>query len=178
MWKNFFPNVGHFIWPGPVNNNYACLFAAFICYAHLEEKVALTKAKMMTDELLDYFDKRHKGELDKTDSDDTRRQKRKPKQKNKRIVSDHLLCPDAATLDTFMARLMGFMSFRYYEVATLFELMPVWLRFLTKYDLLDEETRQRAVQSLSYVKAHLIQIADKQLSDPAVKENLMDWPYE
>jgi hypothetical protein len=77
-----------------------------------------------------------------------------------------------------MARLMGFMSFRYYEVAALFELMPVWLRFLTKYDLLDEETRQWVVQSLSYLKGYLVQIADSQLSDPAVKENLSDWPSE
>jgi hypothetical protein len=77
-----------------------------------------------------------------------------------------------------MARLLGFMSFRYYEAAALFELMPVWLRFLTKYDLLDEETRRWVVQSLSYLKGHLVQIADSQLSDPAVKENLSDWPSE
>jgi hypothetical protein len=31
---------------------------------------------------------------------------------------------------------------------------------------------------LSYLKGYLIQIADNHLSDPAVKENLMEWPYE
>ena len=161
-----------------VNANYACLFAAFTRYAHLEEKIALTKAKMMTDELEDYFELRHKGELDETGSDYGRRKNRKRKQKTKQIVSNHPLCPDAPTLDTFMARLMGFMSFRYYEGAALFELMPAWLRFLTKYDLLDEETRQWVGQSLSYLKGYLVQIADSQLSDPAVKENLKAWPYE
>ncbi|MFZ0544020.1 MAG: hypothetical protein WAM60_01185 [Candidatus Promineifilaceae bacterium] len=159
-----------------VNENYLYLFSAFTHYAHEEEGIALTKAKMVVDELKNYFELRHKGELDKTVNDDGRRRKRKRKQRNKQIVSDHPLCPDAATLDTFMARLMGFMSFRYYEAAALFELMPVWLRFLTKYDLLDEETRQWVVQSLSYLKGHLVQIADSQLSDPAVKENLLDWP--
>jgi hypothetical protein len=161
-----------------VNENYLYLFAAFTHYAHDEEGIALTKAKMVGDELADYFALRHQGELEKTGSDYGRRPKRRRKQKPKEIISSYPLCPDAATLDTFMARLLGFMSFRYYEAAALFELMPVWLRFLTKYDLLDEETRRWVVQSLSYLKGHLVQIADSQLSDPAVKENLSDWPSE
>jgi hypothetical protein len=160
-----------------VQEKYLFLFAAFVHYAY-KEGIALTKAKMVCDELEDYFELRHQGELDETGSNDGRRKNRKRKQKTKLIVSSYPLCPDAPTLDTFMARLMGFMSFRYYEVAALFELMPVWLRFLTKYDLLDEETRQWVVQSLSYLKGYLVQIADSQLSDPAVKENLSDWPSE
>jgi hypothetical protein len=161
-----------------VKENHLYLFAAFTHYAHDEEGIALTKARMVSDELGNYFALRHKGELNETGNDYGRRKNRKRKQKTKLIVSSYPLCPDAPTLDTFMARLMGFMSFRYYEVAALFELMPVWLRFLTKYDLLDEETRQWVVQSLSYLKGYLVQIADSQLSDPAVKENLSDWPSE
>jgi hypothetical protein len=104
-----------------VQEKYLFLFAAFVHYAY-KEGIALTKAKMVCDELEDYFELRHQGELDETGSNDGRRKNRKRKQKTKEIVSRYPLCPDGPSLDTFMVGLMGFMSFRYYEVAALFEL--------------------------------------------------------
>ena len=157
--------------------NYTHLLAAFTHYAHHEEGIALTKAEMVREQLSRYFALRHEGELDETEDDYGRRPKRRRKRKTKQ-VSQHPLCPDARTLDRFMAQLMGFMSFRYHETSALFELIPAWLRFLNRYNLLEEETQQQTVKALSYLKDPLIQIADKQLTDPAIKENLMDWPYE
>lgn len=159
-------------------DNYTYLMAAFTHYAHHEKGVPLTKSEMVSEQLSHYFTRRHEGELDEVEDDDGRRPPRRRKRKHKKDSSQHPLCPDARTLDRFMAQSMGFLSFRHYEVSALFELIPTWLSFLHKYDLLDEETQQQTVQALSYLKGPLIEIADNRLSDPAVKENLMDWPYE
>ncbi len=133
------------------------LLAAFTHYAHVEEGISRTKVEMAHDELSRYLAQRREGELDEF---------------------QHPLCPDAKTLDQFLTQLVGFLSFQYYEAFALFELVPVWLRFLAKYELLDEETRQKTVQELSYIRGHLIQATENNISDPAVLENLTDWPYE
>ena len=159
-------------------DNYTYLLAAFTHYARHEEGFALTKSEMVGEQLSRYFTLRHEGELDEVEDDDGRRPQRRHKRKPKQDISQHPLCPDAPTLDRFMAKSMGFLSFRHYEVSALFELIPAWFRFLTKYNLLEEETQQRTIKALSYLKDPLIEIADKRLFDPAVKEDLMDWPYK
>jgi hypothetical protein len=163
----------------PVRRNYLYLLAAFTHYAHHEEGIPLTKAEMVGDQVSRYLAARLEGELDvvENDFDYGRHAKRRRKRKTQQMPS-HPLCPDARTLDRFMAKLMGFMSFRYYEAYALFELIPAWLRFLTKYNLLEEEAQRQTTKALTYLKDPLIQIADKQLFDPAVKENLKNWPYE
>lgn len=158
--------------------NYTHLMAAFTYYAHHEEGVPLTKSEMGSEELLSYFMERHEGKLDEVENDYGRRPQRRRRRKRKEDGSQHPLCPNARTLDRFIAQSIGFMSFRYYEMSALFELIPTWFRFLHKYNLLEKETQQQTVKALSYLKSHLIQIADKQLTDPAIKYNLMDWPYE
>jgi hypothetical protein len=157
---------------------YTYLMAAFTHYAHHEKGVPLTKSEMVSEQLSRYFAQRHEGELDEVEDDYGRRPQRRRTRKPQQDGSQHPLCPDARTLDRFMAQSMGIFSFRYHEVSALFELIPTWFSFLHKYELLEKETQQQTVQALSYLKGALIQIADKQLSDPAIKENLMDWPYE
>jgi hypothetical protein len=154
-------------------DNYTHLMAAFTHYAHHEKGVPLTKSEMVSEQLSRYFTRRYEGELDEVEDDYGRRRR-----KSKKDITQHPLCPDAKTLDRFMTELLGIFTFRYYEVSALFELIPTWLSFLYKYGLLENEAQQQTVQAFSYLKGALIQIADKQLSDPAIKENLMDWPYE
>lgn len=158
--------------------NYTHLMAAFTHYAHHEMGVPLAKLEMATEQLSRYFTQRHEGKLAEAEDDYGRRPKRRRKRKPKEAVSQHPLCPEARTLDRFMVQLMGIFAFQHYEVLALFELIPTWLTFLRKYDLLDDETQQQTVQALSYLKDDLLQIADTQLSDPAIEENLRDWPYE
>lgn len=158
-----------------VQENLRHLLAAFSYYAHDEEGFARTKIKMACDELAKYLGQRREGELDKSEADHGRRFRRKRKQKQQQRPP---LRPDAKTLNVYLDRLLGFMAFRYYEACALFELIPIWLRFLTKYDLLEEETRRETLQELSGIKGHLTQIVGKQISDPLPQENLADWPYE
>ena len=159
----------------PAADNFALLLAAFTHYAHVEAGIARTKVEMARDKLSRYFALRRQGELE----DEEPGYGRRPRRKTRKRSTVHPLCPDAKTLDHYLAQyLFGFLSFQYYEAAALFELIPVWLRFLTKYNLLDEKARQKTIKELDYLKGHLIQIAAKAISDPAVRENLVDWPYE
>jgi hypothetical protein len=162
----------------PTEDNYTYLMAAFTHYAHHEKGVPLTKSEMVSEQLSRYFTRRHEGELDEVTDDHGRRPQRRRQRKPKKDITQHPLCLDARSLDRFMTQLLGIFTFRYYDVSALFELIPAWLSFLYKYNLLENETQQQTVHALSYLKGDLIQIADKQLSDPAVKENLRDWPYE
>lgn len=158
----------------PAINDAALLLAAFTYYAHTESGFARTKVEMARDNLADYVMQRYKGHLD--DSDPGYGRKRKQSKGN--TSPQNPFCPDAKTLDRYMAQIVGFMSFRFYEAFALYELIPAWLRFLTQYNLLTEEARQQTLDDLRYLKAYLILIADKQITDPTVRENLAGWPYE
>ena len=161
----------------PAKDNLAYLLATFTRYAHVEEGISRTKVEMARDELSRYFLLRHQGELGKPGTQASRK-KRSQKQKSRGRISEYPLCPDAKTLDRYLAQRMGFMSFKHYETFALYELIPAWLRFLTKYRLLDEDTRQKTVKELGYLKEHLIRFADNNLYNPVMKDNLVDWPYE
>lgn len=165
-----------FIKDDSVEDNAALLLMAFTYYAHTEGRFARTKVEMARKNLTDYVVARHKGKLDPSDVAHDRAKKRK-KSKGE-TTPQNPFCPDAKTLDRYMAQLMGFMSFRFYEAFALYELIPTWLRFLTQYNLLTEEARQQTLDDLRYLKAHLTAIADKQIDDPAIRENLAAWPYE
>ena len=153
------------------HQSYGYLLAAFSHYATHKEGYALTKVWMFDEQWSQYLAQRRDGELGKSGSGNGRRSKKRRRQRKHK--QQHPLCPDAQTLDQFIAQLMGFISFQYYEACALFELIPAWLRFLFKYNLLDEETEQETITSLSYIKGHLIEIANKQLSDLAVQKNLV-----
>ena len=160
----------------PGQENFSMLLAAFTHYAHAVEGIPRTKVEMGRDELSRYVKLRHEGELGNTRSGSA--PKRKQKRKNDQGTDIFLLYPEAKTFDRYLGQMMGFLSFRFYEASALFELIPVWLRFLVTCHLLTEEGRQQVVRSLSYLKDPLAEIMTKQLANPAIRENLADWPYE
>ncbi len=137
----------------PAINNPALLLTAFTHYAHTESGFARTKVEMVRDNLADYVMRRYEGQLDNSDPGYGR--KRKQSKRKTKTSSQNPFCPDAKTLDMYMAQIMGFMSFRFYEAFALYELIPTWLRFLTQYNLLTEETRQQTLAQLRYMKKDL-----------------------
>ncbi len=155
---------------------FSYLLASFTYYAR-NKGMDSTKVEMACDGLSRYFGQRHEGELDESEMAYGSGRKRAQKRKGKKKQSRHPLCPDAKTLDRYLAQLMGFMSFQKYEAFALFELIPVWFRFLIQSELLDEETRKGVLQELSYLKGQRIQITENDVTDPAMKENVLDWPY-
>jgi len=158
----------------PSGGAFALLLASFTHFAHVEAGIPRAKVEMACDEINNYISQRHAGELDAENSN--YEFGHRPKRK-KRKKPYYALRPDAKTLDRYIAQLMGFMSFRYYETYALFELLPVWLRFLTKYGLLDEETRVQTIKEIAYIKEPLIEIATNKVSDPVLKSNMVEWPY-
>lgn len=155
----------------PANDNFTYLLDAFLYDAHNQEGVAITKVEMARQELADYLTSQEQGKLGDS------RQSHSHKRAGKKQGQHSPIYPEAKTLDRYLAEMMGFLSFRYYEASALFELMPAWLRFLAKHGLLDEKTGQQMLKSLNYLKGHLLEIARKQFADPLVEENLADWPY-
>ncbi|MCA9969030.1 MAG: hypothetical protein KC425_02385, partial [Anaerolineales bacterium] len=158
----------------PAQQRFSYLLTAFAGEAHAETGIASTKIELAREELGRYLVQRHAGELD--DAPTPRRQRRK--QKRATAQSAHPLCPDAKTLDFFLARLLGFLSFQHYEAFALFELLPAWLRFLARHGLLDEAARQHTLQEISYIKGELKTFAENQVNDPALAVNLAGWPDE
>lgn len=158
----------------PTKIKFSNLLAAFAYYAHAEGAFPLTKIEMACDQLSEYISLRFQGDLGRPGPG----QNPRPKRARRKSVTPirYLFYPDASTLDRYLAKLMGFMSFQHYEAFALFELIPAWLRFLVRYDLLEETTRQQIIDELSYLKKAFIQIAANQLTDPALKENMIKWP--
>lgn len=155
----------------PNNSHFTYLLDAFLHYAHYEERVPFTRAGMAQQELAEYLIGQDKDQPGKNHLSRSRKQ---PGQTQEPPYS---LYPTAETLDSYLGELMGFMSFRFYEASALFELLPAWLRFLAKYNLLDQKVHEKLLQSLNYLKDPLLQIARQQLTDPLVETNLAGWPY-
>lgn len=159
------------------DNNVALLLAAFTYYAHSESGFPRTKVEMARDNLSEYIMQRQEGKLDPSDAGYGRAKRGSRKSKGESTLQNPF-CPDVKTLDRYMVQLMRFMSFRFYETFALYELIPTWLRFLTQYNLLTEEARQQTIDEMRSLKADLSLIADKQMDDPAIRENLAAWPYD
>lgn len=151
------------------------LLDGFVYYAHTTDGVPLTKAYIARDEILEYVSQREQGRLkvDKPPRQRKRRRKKKP------IVThrSNPLLPDAKMLDPFWAGRMGFMSSQHYKVATFFELIPTWLRFLEKYGLITAVEHQQTIKDLTYFKDMLLQIMQKQLTDPLPAQHIAAWPH-
>jgi hypothetical protein len=152
------------------------LLSAFTRYAHVEEGISPTKTEMARDELYRYFVSRSAGDLGPYSSRGRRGKRRAKKHRKKPTTGQHPLCPDPKTLDRFLGEMFGFMSVRHYQASAMFELIPVWLRFLEKYDLVDEEIQKGTLKELSYLGNHLVQYLEANDFDPLPRQNLEEWP--
>ncbi len=79
-------------------------------------------------------------------------------------------------MDQFLGELLQLFTFRYYEAYALFEIVPVWLDFLTKNHLLEESAAKETLKSLGGLGKDLQRVADAQLHDPLLKTNIARWP--
>ena len=87
---------------------------------------------------------------------------------------ENILCPNAKTMDAFLVRYLEMFVFQPYVAATIVELLPQWLLFLKKKDLLDERLLQQTMTSCNKLKNNLIDILRKQLSDTTVEEQILE----
>ncbi len=151
------------------------LLNIFIDYAHRVEGVPYTKAKLASENFFSYIYDRLVGKLEPRQSmlESMTNPQRKPKPKPK--PPTHVLCPDHATLDRYLAGKLHFMNPQRYQVAATFELIPAWLRFLETKGLLESAMRESTLKDLGKLHATLCKLFDSDRSDPALSANMNRW---
>ncbi len=96
--------------------------------------------------------------------------------KHRKVNAAAALCPDHASLDRYLAGLLGFLSTQYYRAVSLFELIPAWLRFLKSVNLIDASMAEDTLQRLMPLRDSLLTMCQKRFDDPALEQALAAWP--
>ena len=156
--------------------NLRWLFFAFVYYLHTVENVSYPKADMARREFFKYFLQRHEGDLDSQENNWLQPTWRKPpKRKRKKKKGRRPLCPDRQTLDRYMSRRIGFMSSRFFAASALFEMVPAWLRFLQKYQIIDAAQQEQTLLKLKGLDTEWLSVLEHAVSDPLLLENAKQW---
>jgi hypothetical protein len=163
----------------PARERLAQLLMCWSRYASVEEGVPLAKVEMVGEDLYSYLVQRSEGELSDGPSPFGNGRKRQRKKRGKQQWAARpeaaVLVPDRKTVDRFLGQMVGFLSFRYYEACAFYELLPVWLRFLKRYGLIDEEAHSWALNDLKELHSSMVELAETALDDRQVVQNLRAW---
>ena len=146
----------------------------FLHYLRKEENIPFSKGQLAQQQLLEYFDQRFKGELfedvgflEKITSPGKNKPKKQP-------APEHILCPDAATLNVFLARFLNFIKPEHYKLAATIELIPAWLRFLETRQLIEKDMHEKAIKEIKGILIGMIlNIYDHAVTDPFLRQNLV-----
>jgi hypothetical protein len=160
-------------------SNLVELVMEFEGWLRRDEGVPYTKAELATRHIREYIRERAAGHLKSHEAafGATPRPARR-KRKGGRGRASNPLCPDRASLDYYLAGLLGFMNPQPHEAAATLELIPAWLRFLESRGLIDAATRANALRELSGLSSELAELLDKLSADPAPSRALREWPPE
>jgi hypothetical protein len=133
--------------------NMAALLIEFLAFATKEGGVAYGRSNLVRQLLPTYFVERRTGQLNpRQDLGDLMRSGRPiPKPP----ASFHPLAPDHDTMQRFLAKLLNYDPVRPYAAAAIFTLLPTWLHFLQKRDLLNSDTAAAKLDDLAKLKADL-----------------------
>ena len=103
---------------------------------------------MIRTEINRYLLERLDGELDEHPSEFVEALE---KAKSKALIReyDHILCPDAKTLNRFIANKFHMLGNQPYRAAACFEALPHWFRFLESAELADAETCRKATGEIA-----------------------------
>jgi hypothetical protein len=158
-------------------DNLSQLMDQFTAYLHREEGIAYPKAELAREQIHQYILDRLAGRLRKRRSMleemmSPRRARREPPLR----PPEHPLCPDRATLDTFLAKRLDFMAPQYHRVAATFGLVPAWLRFLERGTLIEPSLRTKTLDDLEHLHGDLSKLWGELHEYPALKESLENWP--
>ncbi|HFQ93331.1 MAG TPA: hypothetical protein ENK32_04945 [Anaerolineae bacterium] len=123
--------------------NTAVLMLAFLGYLHVQEQIPLSKGNFMRQLWPVYLVERRTGQLEeRLDMTAVIRGERPRPVIRPR---PHPLCPDKATLEQYLTKLLNYQA-QSYKAAAVFTLIPAWLRFLQTCQLIDQ-TQQSAVSA-------------------------------
>jgi hypothetical protein len=140
-----------------------------------EEEIPYTKAELGRAEIYRYILKRHDNELDADNEELFSTQRRKKGIKRHKRLELHPLCPDKRTLDRYLGQFFHLLSARFYEAGAFFELIPAWLRFLEKLELIDSAQREKTLHDLKGMDSDLVRLWEKTTNDSALKAGAQAW---
>jgi hypothetical protein len=134
----------------PQSNLYE-LTIAFLGYLRHTENVPYVKGYLVRENIHQYILDRLAGTIKPHEPmfvppNQRQSQKQPPVPSPSQI--EHILCPDAGTIELFAMRFFSFIKAEYHKVAALFEVLPAWLRFLETMQLVDTEQHARTAQNL------------------------------
>ncbi|MCG3119581.1 MAG: hypothetical protein ALAOOOJD_02011 [bacterium] len=168
--------------PKPIQQNLFDLSLEFQGRLRRETNMPLVKSELGREQLVKYFIDRLGGELEPRQSMlEAAFNRPKPKTRSPEFYlkgdenSVAWLCPDRETLDHCLAGLFHLLSSRPYTAATMFELIPAWLRFLESYQLVSAALHEQTLQSLRKLTADLQGLVPKINSDPALQTVIKSW---
>jgi hypothetical protein len=163
--------------PAPGAHNLSRLINQFVGYLRREEGVPYSKGELVRHHLLDYFVRRHEGDLDPRPG-----MLERAVHPNKKLPPPpkpiHPLCFERVTLDVHLACLLGFLNAQYHTAAALFEVVPAWLRFLESRGVIDADLRKKNLEELHPLRADLLKGLQNYMEDPTLQRDLQAWPGE
>lgn len=156
--------------------NLSDLTFEFLRYLYQVEKVPYTKGKLARISIFKYLLERQAGNLVPKESmfEAMMRPPGVKPPKPKMAYPAHWLCPDRSSLDHYLAKLLGFLSSRYYEAVATFELVPAWLRFLESRRLIEADQRLQTLQALRGLDTDLLKVLQTN-PDPALARAVARW---
>ena len=139
----------------------------FSGYAQREFEIPYPRALMGAREICNYLVERITGELKPKRSKKSRNRKEEKKQ--------HPLCPDYTSLNSYFAQHMHFMNPQSYLISATFELIPNWLKFLKKHQLIEQEMINPTLMDLAPIADDLTKLWKNHHEDPALLASLDCW---
>jgi len=155
--------------------NTAVLMLAFLGHLHRQEQIPLSKGNIMRQLWPVYLVERRTGQLEERVDMTAVMRGERPRPVIR--PQPHPLCPDKATLEQYLAKLLNYQT-QPYKAAAVFTLIPAWLRFLQACQLLDQ-TQQIAVSAeLKSMADDLAAYWSDFSDDPALQQDVMVWRKE
>ncbi|OWK41652.1 SEC-C metal-binding domain-containing protein [Fimbriiglobus ruber] len=163
--------------PDPAVVNLGRLIDEFLGYLRREEQVPFTRWELIRSELLEYFVRRHEGDLDPHPS--MLEQAMNPRLKLPKPPRPiHPLCPERVTFDKCLGGMIGMLNLLYHTMTALFLITPAWLRFLESRRLIDAGIRNRVLNDLRPLHTTLLGIWKKFPDDPTLYRDGQAWPAD
>jgi len=147
--------------------NLEALSAQFVGYLRRDRRVSYARGDLAASGIADYLRRRRRGELTPgqpslwAGTGSTRRAGRQPP------PVEQPLCPDAWTMDAFLAGLLHSRPPRHHAAAAVAEAIPAWGQFLTSCGLMEEDQCTDLLAELRELTAPLRRILQRDSDDPA-----------
>lgn len=152
----------------------AYLVRAFSYYAWQVEGIPLTRVELGRERLYMYLVLRGLGKLEEEQSKKANRRRSKSAQIKTEV---HPLELERRQVNAYLTRyVISFLFIPYHEIVAFFSLIPAWLRYLSRLQLLDVSRVDSILVDLKPLTRDLINLVESSVYDNALIQSLKAWP--